>query len=177
MTGWVIRFDHFNNVTTCPKGGTFKFKEKSETSASGTQAKAQWVTINCDGVATHNRKQGVATFEKNVRLLRDDNEVRADRARAYIDPKTRRVQRAIATGKKVTLFSKKEYAVGTRLVWNYQRKQAVLTGSPQAVLYQPKRVVRADEVHFNQRTRESSARGNILIERREGQANEKPRNR
>ncbi len=164
MSGWQINFDHTADIATCPKGGVFRFKEKPEKGAPAKAKKSanQWVTITCDGLVTHDRKAGLATFTRNVKLIREDSEVKADWARATIDPKTRRVRTAVATGKKVTIFSKKEYATGTRLVWNYETKDVELTGSPRTILYQKDNIIQAEIVKFNQDTGEMQAFGKNL---------------
>lgn len=120
----LIVMEHETGLAICPRGGYAMFYEEE------AKGEMEPIEITCDGKMTY-KKNDYVIFERNVKVYRhaDKSTLTCDRLKAWLDPKTRRMKRAIGEGK-VRIVKGRDIIDGDRVEWNATERKMVLTATP-----------------------------------------------
>lgn len=92
------------------------------------------VTITCDGPLDFDYEHDIATFHHNVRVQDPSGDLYSDLLIAYLDPATRGIRYAEATGR-VRIVQQQNTATSTKAVYDPRLGKVTLIGRPSLLVY------------------------------------------
>lgn len=96
-------------------------------------ADAKTVTITCDGPMVIDQAKALATFEKNVVAVQDDQTLTADRMEMYFDETNQKIKEMVCIGH-VVIVRGENKTFAERAVYSGAERKLVLSGRPKLIL-------------------------------------------
>ncbi len=96
-------------------------------------AEPKTVTITCDGPMVIDQAKAMATFEKNVVAVQDDQTLTADRMEVYFDQGNQKIKELICIGN-VVIVRGENKTFAEKAVYNGVQQKLVLSGRPKLIL-------------------------------------------
>jgi len=96
-------------------------------------AEPKTVTITCDGPMVIDQAKAVATFEKNVVAVQEDQTLSADRMEVYFDEANQKIKEMICIGH-VVIVRGENTTYAEKAVYNGAEQKLVLSGRPKLIL-------------------------------------------
>ncbi len=90
--------------------------------------------ITCDGPLEVDYKRYISYFNKNVIIEDKEGKIYADRVIAYIDPKEKKISKAIAKGN-VKIEHKQNVSYCKKAIYLADKGKIILIGKPKVVIY------------------------------------------
>lgn len=98
------------------------------------QEDSMYIVITCEGKLEAKYEEGMAVFNKEVKVSQKDSELYTDKATIYFDPEKKILDKIVADGN-VRLVRGKDTSYSKKAVYYAQEKRIVLEGRPRLVIF------------------------------------------
>lgn len=90
--------------------------------------------ITCDGPLDVDYEENSAIFNNNVKIVDEKGEVTSNILQAYLNPETKAITKAIATGG-VKILRGENFSQSEKAIYLVEEHRVILTGSPEITIY------------------------------------------